>query len=51
MYLTQCSSGLAGYPAAGPKGDLLSDLPGPQKPVHGKDVGEKLLVHFEELSG
>ena len=27
---------------------LTSGLPGPQEPVHGQDVGEKLLVHFEE---
>jgi len=26
---------------------LASGLPGPQDPVQGKDVGEKLLVHFE----
>ena len=26
---------------------LVSGLPGPQEPVHGKEVGEKLLVHFE----
>ena len=28
---------------------LASGLPGPQEPVHGKDVGEKLLVHFVEV--
>ena len=27
---------------------LASGLPGPQEPVQGKEVGEKLLVHFEE---
>ena len=27
---------------------LASGLPGPQEPVQGKNVGEKLLVHFEE---
>jgi hypothetical protein len=26
---------------------LASGLPGPQEPVQGKDVGEKLLAHFE----
>ena len=30
---------------------LASGLPGPQEPVQGKDVGEKLLVHFAELKG
>ena len=27
---------------------LASGLPGPQEPVQGRDVGEKLLVHFGE---
>ena len=27
---------------------LASGLPGPQEPVQGKEVGEKLLVHFEQ---
>jgi len=30
---------------------LASGLPGPQEPVQGKDVGEKLLTHFEEPEG
>ena len=30
---------------------LASGLPGPQEPVQGKEVGEKLLVHFEGVLG
>jgi len=30
---------------------LASGLPGPQDPVQAKDVGEKLLVHFDEAGG
>ena len=29
-------------------GQLASGVPAPQYPAHGQDVGEKLLVHFEE---
>ena len=29
-------------------GQLASGVPAPQYPVHGQDVGEKLLEHFEE---
>ena len=28
-------------------GELASGIPAPQYPVHGKDVGEKLLDHFD----
>jgi Development and cell death domain len=29
-------------------GQLASGIPAPQYPVHGQEVGEKLLVHFRE---
>ena len=29
-------------------GQLASGAPAPQYPVHGKDIGEKLLAHFKE---
>ena len=29
---------------------LASGIPAPQYPVHGKDVGEKLLAHFGEAT-
>jgi len=29
-------------------GQLASGVPAPQYPVHGQDVGEKLLAHFKE---
>jgi len=30
---------------------LASGLPGPQEPVQGREVGERLLVHFEQTVG
>lgn len=32
-------------------GPLASGIPAPQYPVHGKEVGKKLLVHFGESMG
>jgi len=31
-------------------GQLASGIPAPQYPVHGKDVGDKLLAHFGEAT-
>ena len=39
--------GKAGVPLR----QLASGLPGPQEPVQGKEVGEKILMHFEEPKG